>query len=121
MPDSNIYQGDVVTFICLGDVGNNPVGTLGWYYYVQGDGTSVQNFTGLATPDSVHSNKTCSMTAVSMLTFKITAQIREFVVRCTVNQGVPFTLTGLGYKETPVLKGLGLFQELSLYMYIVSC
>jgi len=39
-PQTNLAEGDKVTFTCHGDVGSNPVGSLAWYWFMAGQNTS---------------------------------------------------------------------------------
>jgi len=39
-PQRNLAAGDKVVFACRGDVGNNPVGSLAWYWFMAGQNTA---------------------------------------------------------------------------------
>lgn len=100
-PASNIEEGDEVTFSCTGDAGNEPVGHLKWFYYLNND-TSM--------PVDVSVNATtflpvcsCSCRRTSTLRLMMKPEFNNILVRCTIQQDT-FNQFGDGYRQTSNIK-----------------
>ncbi|XP_053385236.1 uncharacterized protein LOC123536663 [Mercenaria mercenaria] len=86
-PSTNLEEGDNVVFTCSGDVGNEPVGLLGWFYYLYNDISNAINASSKATSTApVYVSSTCSYTRTSTLQLTMTRDFNDLVVRCTVQQ-----------------------------------
>ncbi|WAR04133.1 hypothetical protein MAR_019502 [Mya arenaria] len=97
-PNTNLAVGDNVTFTCSGDVGNNPIGVLAWFYYKEGDPSPVdksKNAISTAPQDS----RVCSKSRSSTLELTLTKEMNNMVVRCTVQQDIR-TPDGEGHIQT---------------------
>ncbi|WAR04172.1 hypothetical protein MAR_019541, partial [Mya arenaria] len=84
-PNTNIAVGDKVTFTCSGDVGNNPVGVLAWFYFREGEVTPVDESSNAVSTAPQVSRK-CSRSRSSTLELTLTRDMYNMVVRCTVQQ-----------------------------------
>ncbi|XP_052804472.1 uncharacterized protein LOC128234335 [Mya arenaria] len=121
-PNTNLAVGDNVTFTCSGDVGNNPIGVLAWFYYKEGDPSPVdksKNAISTAPQDS----RVCSKSRSSTLELTLTKEMNNMVVRCTVQQDIR-TPDGEGHIQTngslnvhfkPVILSLVRFPEQTQY------
>ncbi|XP_053385243.1 uncharacterized protein LOC123535913 isoform X2 [Mercenaria mercenaria] len=84
---TNLEEGDNVVFTCSGDVGNEPVGHLVWFYYLYNDTSNAINASCNATSTApVYQSSTCSYTRTSNLQLKMTRDFNNLIVRCTVQQ-----------------------------------
>ncbi|XP_053408736.1 cell adhesion molecule 1-like isoform X1 [Mercenaria mercenaria] len=87
VPSTNLEEGDDVVFTCSGDVGNEPVGHLGWFYYLGNDTSNAINASSKATSTApVYVSSTCSYTRTSTLQLKMVKEFNDILVRCTVQQ-----------------------------------
>lgn len=82
---TSIAENTEVTFTCSGDVGSEPTGVLGWYYYLNNLSTVVFNVSGSASPGNPVASD-CSFYRTSVLKLNLTKEHNSIVVRCTIQQ-----------------------------------
>ncbi|XP_060568281.1 carcinoembryonic antigen-related cell adhesion molecule 5-like [Ruditapes philippinarum] len=99
-PSASLEEGDDVTFQCSGDVGNEPVGHLGWFYYLNNDTFFTINASDKAVSQApVYQPGTCSYKRTSTLQLKMLRSFINLLVRCTVQQD-NYNQFGDGYAQT---------------------
>ena len=96
--DSTLVEGDEVTFTCQGIVGSHNTGQLVWFYYIdtQALPISAENVTDF---DPVETNDGCINTRLSIMKLRLTRELDNTVIRCTVQQDT-LTEDGDGHKQT---------------------
>lgn len=98
--DTDITQNEEVTFTCTGDVGNEPIGKLAWFYYLNNDTSFPYNETDSAFGEKTEYNSdTCSFTQESKLKLTMVKQFNNILVRCTMSQ-FKYDQFGEGHKQT---------------------
>ncbi|XP_060607533.1 carcinoembryonic antigen-related cell adhesion molecule 5-like isoform X2 [Ruditapes philippinarum] len=99
-PSASLEEGDDVTFQCSGDVGNEPVGHLGWFYYLNNDTSFPINASDKAVSQApVYQPGTCSYKRTSTLQLKMLRSFNNILVRCTVQQD-KYNQFGDGHAQT---------------------
>ncbi|XP_053383678.1 uncharacterized protein LOC128549920 [Mercenaria mercenaria] len=81
VPSTNLEEGDNVVFTCSGDIGNEPVGHLGWFYYLNNNTSNAINASSKATSTApIYVSSTCSYTRTSTLQLKMTSDFNNLIV-----------------------------------------
>ncbi|XP_053383675.1 uncharacterized protein LOC128549918 [Mercenaria mercenaria] len=100
IPSTNLEEGYTVLFTCSGDVGNEPVGHLGWFYYLYNNTSNAINASSKATSTApVYQSSTCSYTRTTTLQLIMTRNLNNLIVRCTVQQD-KYDQLGDGHVQT---------------------
>ena len=84
-PGYDVTEGTAVTFTCKADVGTEPQGQLGWYYYLSDMPYLVSD---QATKGHLVSARKCSSSQQSRLTLTMNSTFDGIVVRCTLQQDI---------------------------------
>ncbi|XP_052819116.1 uncharacterized protein LOC128244980 isoform X3 [Mya arenaria] len=120
-PTANLTEGDKVKFTCSGDVGNNPVDILAWFYYRNGEvAPTDESSDAVLTAPQV--TRVCSRSRSSTIELTLTRDMDNTVVRCTVQQDIR-TAEGEGHIDTnalsvtykPVIRSLIRYPDMQLY------
>lgn len=82
----NIAEGDNITVVCMGDVGNPPAEYFFQKY--RSDHTLFMNYTATASNISEIAEN-CSSYRISSFTFQVTAKDNNASIRCVVNSSMP--------------------------------
>ncbi|XP_052819115.1 uncharacterized protein LOC128244980 isoform X2 [Mya arenaria] len=117
-PTANLTEGDKVKFTCSGDVGNNPVDILAWFYYRNGEvAPTDESSDAVLTAPQV--TRVCSRSRSSTIELTLTRDMDNTVVRCTVQQDIR-TAEGEGHIDTNALsvtfiRSLIRYPDMQLY------
>jgi hypothetical protein len=99
-PNTFIEEGDNVIFQCIGDVGNEKAGHLGWFYYLGSNYTDPINASAMAISQAtVFQPSTCSSKQASTLHLTMLRSFNNMIVRCTVQHDT-YNEFGDGYTQT---------------------
>ncbi|XP_060592094.1 uncharacterized protein LOC132746836 isoform X2 [Ruditapes philippinarum] len=99
-PNTFIKEGDNVIFQCIGDVGNEKAGHLGWFYYLGSNYTDPINASAMAISQAtVFQPSTCSSKQASTLHLTMLRSFNNMIVRCTVQHDT-YNEFGDGYAQT---------------------